>query len=178
MFLIFCWMIIALSGSVMQSSNPFANTALTAAIDDDDTTISVVSTEGFAPSGWITIQDERIAYPKKTATSFLSAAGLALARGTNGTDATAHAAGAVARTVESGMLNQSLQYQVATLTDASGVLGFITIPFRFLKLLLSFFTIPVSYFGTDLQIIGYLWAIVAIGILTVLGISLIGGRRV
>ena len=76
------------------------------------------------------------------------------------------------------MLNQSLQYQVATLTDASGVLGFITIPFRFLKLLLSFFTIPVSYFGTDLQIIGYLWAIVAIGILTVLGISLIGGRRV
>lgn len=177
-FMIFMWAIVAIAGSAMQGSNPFGNTALTAAVSDTEVaTINVVSTEGFADSGFVTILEERISYPARTATTFNSSFLHNLGRGSTGTDATEHVTGEIVRTVESGMLNQSLQYQIATLTDSAGVIGFVTLPFRLLQLLITFVTLPVSFFGTDLAIIGYLWAILSIGVLVSFGLSIVGGRR-
>ena len=179
MFMITVWIGVSIAGGVMEGTSRLANTPLTSALSDTEVnTINVVSTEGYANSGFITIGDERISYPGKTATTFKSSFLHSLGRGYGGTEAVAHSAGAIVRTVESGMLNQSLQYQIATITDSAGIVGFVTLPFRLLALLISFLTLPASFFGTDLAIIGYIWAVLSLGILVSFGLAIVGGRRV
>ena len=75
------------------------------------------------------------------------------------------------------MMNQSLGYNLAVMSDASGLIAFVTIPFALIALLASFFTLPLSFLGTDLEILTYIWGILSIGIIAALGIALAGGRR-
>ncbi len=69
MFMAFVWQIVTIGGGVAQGS-VIGSTPLTVAISDTDTTITVVSTNGFLDTGFITILDERIGYTSKTATTF------------------------------------------------------------------------------------------------------------
>jgi len=64
------------------------------------------------------------------------------------------------------------------MSDSSGALAFVTIPFAFISLLISFFILPLGFLGTDLQILTYLWGVITVGIIVALGIQLAGGRRV
>lgn len=179
MFMLFVWVIVSIAGGVMQGSTvTVATTLLTVTIDDDDATITVTSTEGFADTGFITILDERIGYASTTATTFRGNFASPLVRGANGTTATAHTASERVRTVESSMLNQAMGYKLAVLSDSSGLLAFVTIPFALLSLLGTFLVLPLSFLGTDLEILTYLWGILSIGIIMSLAISLVGGRRV
>lgn len=178
MFMIFMWLVVSIGGGVTQGSIITASTSLTVAITDSDTTITVTSTNGFARSGFITILDERIGYASKTATTFKGNLASPLVRGANDTTATAHSVGEVVRTIESSMLNQSMGYKLAVITDASGLLAFVTIPFALLSLLGSFFVLPLAFLGTDLEMLTYLWGVLTIGILFSIGIALAGGRRV
>ena len=179
MFMLFVWVIVSIAGGVMQGSTiTVSTTLLTVTIDDADNTITVASTEGFADTGFVTILDERIGYASKTATTFRGNIASPLIRGASGTTATAHTAGEKVRTVESSMLNQSMGYKLAVLSDSSGLLAFVTIPFALLSLLGSFLVLPLSFLGTDLEILTYLWGVLSIGILLSIGISLAGGRRV
>jgi len=67
-------------------------TSLSGAINNSVTTITVASTQGFANSGTIQINDEQITYTGRTATTFTDAT-----RGANGTTAASHNDGATVR---------------------------------------------------------------------------------
>lgn len=179
MFMLFVWFIVSVAGGVYQGSTvSMATTVLAVAIDEDDSTITVSSTEGFPDTGFVTILDERIGYASKTDTTFKGNIAQPVVRGASGTEATSHAVGEMVRTIESSMLNQSLNYKLAVLTDSSGLQAFVTIPWNFVLLLVSFFVLPLGFLGTDLQFIAYFWAVLSIGIIVAIGIALSGGRRV
>jgi len=76
------------------------------------------------------------------------------------------------------MFNQEMQYSVAVLADSAGLQAFIAKPTAALRLLTSFFFLPLKFFGTDLQIIGVFWAVLGIGMIVSFFISMAGGRRV
>ena len=179
-FMIFIWIIVCIAGGVMTGSTPGATTTLTAnlAIDEVDE-ILVANTNGFPDSGYLEIQGERIGYPSKTDTSFEDTFLDDIERGVDGgLEASAYGTGTIVRTVESGLLNSSLQYQVSTFTDSSGVLGLISIPIKFLRLIITFAILPLDFLGSDLQIISFIWMAIVLGIIVSIGISVAGGRRV
>ncbi len=184
MFLVFLWVAVVLAGNVAMGSAAMVSTRLSAAVTaTEDDTLTVRSTTGFPETGIIRIDDEKIGYARKTTTTFeqtdvLGVTTAPMIRGLSGTTAAAHSSGAIVRTVEGGVLNAALDYKIAVISDASGLMGFVTIPFHLLTALVTFFTIPIGFFGTDLAILSYLWAIVALGLAVAIGISLAGGRRV
>lgn len=178
MFMLFVWVIVSIAGGVVEGSTTMAATVLTVAIDDDDTTITVSSTNGFPDTGFIVIGDERIGYATTSNTTFEGAFASPLVRGAQDTEAVSHSVGEIVRTVENSMLNQSIGYKLAVLSDSSGLLAFVTIPFQLLSLLGTFFTLPLAFLGTDLEILTYIWGVLSIGIIVAIGIALAGGRRV
>jgi len=178
MFMMTVWLVVCIAGSVAQGHIDFVRTILTAAIDDDDGTVTVKSTEGFPDSGIIVIRDERIAYSSTTATTFKGNLARPLVRGAEGTEAVAHEIGEHVATVQGAMLNSSAAYNIAVLADASGLQAFVSAPLAVFALLGSFFFLPIQFLGTDLQILTYIWAIFGVGGLISLTISLAGGRRV
>jgi len=161
----------------MSGSAVMATTEMTEACTDTDTIITVVSTTGFPDTGHIRILDEEIWYASKSTTTFKSNPASPMVRGSGSTVATAHAVGEEVRTIESGMMNDSLQYQIAVITDTSGVMGFVTLPFRLIALIITFAVLPLSFLGGELEIITYIWGVIVIGIIASLGISLAGGRK-
>lgn len=177
-FMMWMWLIVSIAGGVYQQSTSVATTALTADINASTTTITVASTEGFPNSGIIVILDERIGYPSKTATTFKSIFAQPVIRGFGGTDNSSHVAGELVRTVESSMMNSSMSYKIALLTDSSGILAFVTIPLALLSLLGTFLTLPLGFLGTDLEILTYIYIVISIGIIVSIAIRLAGGRRV
>lgn len=178
MFFAFVWMVASIAGMVMVGGIAMATTTLTTTIDDDDTTINVTDTDGFTEAGIIVIEDEHIAYSNTTATTFTGTLARPMIRGTSDTDATVHTAGAQVRTVESSMMNQAAAYNVAVIADSSGVWSAVTISLAVLRLIGNYITLPVSFMGTDLQIIAYIWWVGIAGMLLAFGIALAGGRRV
>ena len=178
MFMFFVWIIVCIAGSVMQGHIDFARTLLTVAIDDDDTTINVRNTQGFPESGIIVIGNERIAYSSTSNTSFNGNPARPLIRGTSGTTAVAHSAGAHVTTVPGSMLNSAANYNIAAITDSAGLMAFVSVPLAVFALLGSFFFLPLQFLGTDLQILTILWAVIGVGMLVALTIALSGGRRV
>ena len=184
MFMIWVWLIVCIAGNVVAGSNAVVATRLLADVPVGAVSeITVASTEGFPDSGIIIIGDERIGYPSKTATTFedTQIAGVTtnpILRGMNDTDDVAHATGAMVRTVEAGILNSSLDYKIARIADTAGVVGLLTLPVKLLDLVMTFMVLPVSFLGTDLAILTYIWAVVAAGMIFGIAMQLVGGRRV
>lgn len=162
----------------MQGSVPVVTTVLTVAIDDADTTISVNSTEGFEVPGILVIGDERIAYSDITGNNFGETLGQPVVRGAEDTTATSHTVGVGVRAIEGGMMNTAITYNIAVIADASGLWAAVTIGLAVLRIFGSFFILPISFVGTDLQIIGILWWCAVAGMIVSLGIALAGARRV
>jgi hypothetical protein len=178
MFLGFVWLMVCVAGAILAGSTVMATTHLTAAINDTATTIPVADTTGFADTGTIVFNNgERITYASTTANTFKGNPAFPLVRGASGTTATAHVSGEQVRTVESSMLNNSMGYNLAVLSDYSGLMYFISAPFAIFGLLTNFFVLPLSFLGTDLQIITYIWGVIGLGMIISMLVSLIGGRR-
>lgn len=178
MFLLFMWFSITITGNVMQGSVAMSATRLTSDITDVSTVIPVTSTAGFPETGVIQIGTERIAYAATSATSFTGALAKPIVRGAEGTIAADHNARAIARTVENSMLNQAAAYEVAVITQSDGAWAAITIPMAVMRLLGSFMVAPLAFLGTDLQMLAYLWILIALGIIIAIAVALAGGRRV
>ncbi len=174
----FIWLIVCIAGGVVEGNVNVASTTLTVAIDADDDTISVSSTEGFSEPGKIVIGDERIAYSDITGNDFGETLGSPLVRGTDDTEATNHAVGSGVRTVESGMMNTAVTYNIAVIADATGLWGAVTIGLALLRMIGSFLILPISFLGTDLAIIGIIWWAMVAGMIISLGLALAGARRV
>ncbi len=182
MFAIGIFLLVCIAGGVMTGSIGVVASRLIVAIDDDDLTINVTSTQGFPDYGIVVIGNEHIAYGDTTNTTFVGGGFLGLVnpllRGTENTDAVAHAVGEIVRVKSGAMMNIGTDYFVAILADSAGVQAFLAKPAAFFQILGSFLFLPLGFVGTDLQILTYVWAIVGIGILVALFIALAGGRHV
>jgi len=184
MFFGFVWLATSIAGGLMLGSMPLASTALTTAVTVSDSTIYVSSTANFPTPGIIVINDERIAYSAKTATTFYGNLAQPLLRGTQGTTAAVHSITTsdgrptIVRMVESSVLNNSVDYNVASIVDTAGAQAFITMPVAVFSLIIAFGAAPFRFLGTDLQILTAIWAICFVGMLVSFFISMAGGRRI
>ncbi len=178
-FVFFTWLFVTIAGNVLMGDGPMVATRLTAAISAaEHTSIPVSSTQGFSAPGIVVIGDERIAYSSKTATAFTDTVASPMARGAQSTTVAAHVTGSVVRTVENSLLNQSAAYNIAVVADASGIWAALTIGLALMRLLGNFIFLPLSFLGTDLQLLGYVWVCVSLGLLVTFGLALAGSRRV
>lgn len=180
MFMMWMFLVVSLAGNVAASQQSgMTTTRLTVDITATETdSIEVISTAGFPDYGVIYIGDERILYPDKDDTHFLDTIINDIVRGSGGTDAEVHSAGDSVRTPESYMFNASIDYKVATLVDSAGALQFIAAPLRLLDIVVSFFILPLTFLGTEMAILSYVWMIVAVGMVVGFVVTLVGGRRV
>ena len=178
MFMMFVFVIVNIGANIMAGEVGFARTALTEDIDDSDTTITVRSTAGFPDVGLIVIGDERIGYSNTTATEFEGSTAQPTLRGTSDTDAVAHSAGAKVSTLAGNMMNTAVSYHIAVMADTAGLQAFIALPVAFFQIIGSFLFLPLTFLGTDLQILTVLWGVVGAGMLIALFVTLAGGRRV
>ena len=178
MFLMFMWICVCLAGGVVAGNVQFVQTTLTAAIDEDDATITVKSTEGLPSTGIVVIENEHVGYSGKTSTTLYGSLASPVVRGAQGTEATEHATGVAVTTVPGSLLNSSAEYNIATLADAAGIQAFVTVPLALFRLVGEFFFLPLGFLGTNLAIISYLWMVIAVGMIVALAVSMAGGRRV
>jgi len=180
MFMTWMFIIVSLAGNIAASGQSgITTTRLTDDITDSEAaSIVVASTTGFPGSGVIIIGDEQLTYPRTDATHFLGGTFNSIVRGSGGTDAEAHSSGDSVRTRESWMLNASIDYKISQIADSAGGIQFVTIPFRLLDLVFTFFKLPLDFLGTDLAVLTYLWMIVAVGMIVGFVITMVGGRRV
>jgi len=184
MFMLWMFVIVSFAGNYVAGSSAIVATRLTAGITANETgTISVASTDGFGDSGVIVIGDEHIGYPSKTDTTFdrtgvLGVTVNPIVRAMNDTEAVEHQENAMVRTREAAILNSSMDYKIAKIADTAGVMGFITFPKDLLDLILSVFTLPLGFLGSDLAVLSYIWIVVAAGMIVGFVLQLAGGRRV
>ena len=180
MFMIWMFVIVSIAGNIAASGQSgITTTRLTESITATETdSIPVASTIGFPNSGIILIGDEQITYPDKDATHFLDTTFNDIIRGSADTDNVSHAVNSAVRTKESYLLNASIDYKIARITDSAGALSFIAMPFLLFDLVMTFFKLPLEFLGTDLAILTYIWMIVAAGMIVGFVVSLVGGRRV
>lgn len=178
MFMGWMWLVVCILGGVMVGANITSSTKLTADITDSDNTITVSRTVGFRDTGIIVIGDERIAYHKVTSTTFEGSFLRPLVRGANGTTATSHLTGATVRPVEGALINDSLSYNIALLSDSSGIMAFVSMPVVLWDVLTSFIFLPLDFLGTEMAFLTYIWGTIALGLLVSVFISMVGGRRV
>jgi len=178
MFMAFMFIIVSLASNIASGAIDFARASLTADLTDAGTTITVSSTEGFPDVGMIIIGDERIAYSSTGVTTFTGSISQPLLRGASGTTAIAHTTGAKVSTLPGAMLNTAADYHIAVLADSAGLQAFIAKPVALFQLIGSFLFLPLTFLGTDLQILTVFWAVIGIGMTVALFITLAGGRRV
>ena len=179
MFFGWIWLITNIAGGVLSGEVPFASTELTAGITAVSTTpIEVATTNGFSPTGVLVLGEERIAYSSTTDTTFRGTIARPLVRGVDGSEAVLHLEEDVVRTVAGTLINESIDYNLASIADSAGLASFVTIPTAIFNILVSFATTPFGFLGTDLQFISVIWGIAFVGFIFTIGLSMLGWRRV
>lgn len=179
-FMVFMFLVVSIAGNIVASGTTgVVATRLEENITSSETSsIQVASTSGFPTAGTIVIEDEQILYGTKDSTHFLGTTFNPMDRGAGSTEAVAHLEDATVRTKETWALNASVDYKIARITDSAGFLDYVSMPFRLLDLLVTFFKLPLEFAGTDMAILTYIWGVVVIGMIVSVVISIIGGRRV
>ncbi len=183
MFFGWVWIITVIAGSILRGDSVLVASPLTENLTATALTVTVESTVGYPKPGIIVIDDEQIAYSTYNAVTFMGTFARPLVRGSGGTTATTHTAATnttptTVRTLEGSLVNNSVDFAMATLADASGLLAFITVPIALYNILISYITSPFQFLGTDLQIVTILWGIMSLGLVVTLLIAMVGGRRV
>ncbi len=174
----FIWLLTCIAGGVMSGQVPSTSTVLTADINDSVTTIPVASTEGFPEPGIIIIEGERISYSSTTATTIKGNTARPLVRGSGDSTAVPHSSGETVRTKESALINNAVDYNLAIISDATGLMAFIQMPVAVFNILKTFVATPFGFLGTDLAIITAIWGIAMLGLIVSIIISMTGGRRI
>lgn len=167
----------------MQGSQGVSAAPLTVALDanEDITTITVSDVsmfpDGDAPDEQriIWIDDERIAY---TDTNTVDDTFTGCDRGFGGTEITTHAVDSMVYTSSGSYVNKAMDYNIASVADASGLWVAIAIPLATLRMFGLFFQLNFSFLGTDMAYLTYIWAALGIGALVSFGLALAGSRRV
>lgn len=138
-------------GGGIQSTN------LTAAINKTDTTIPVVTTNGFLTSGILFIDNEEIEYSNVTSTTFVLTS--SAKRGVNSTTADSHASAKTVFSETGGAVNIIMNFDVSTLWNNQGLFALPKIGWQFFTR-----TIPalakgnfIDIFDGPLAIIASIW---------------------
>ena len=106
-------------GSIMEGGGDITDTRLLTAMTSSTTgVINVKHTGGFLHADYVVIENEKIRYIKKTATSFtIPATG---GRGYDGTTQAAHAVGSMIYSPQANVLNSALGFNVASTSSTVG----------------------------------------------------------
>jgi hypothetical protein len=174
MALLVFFMLASMVGSMLSGSGGIVSSPLSVPVTATDVTINVVSTDGFAPSGYIDLQNEKITYASKDSTKFL-----ACTRGVEGTIASAHPLISQGLRVkvyaeDAGALNRAFGFDVGAVAASSGIMGTPMVAFYFFTK-----TLPhilawdcLSFLTGQLAIIRIILIIVTAVIIIILAIQL------
>lgn len=158
---------------IMDGSGGFNATKLDGALTATATTINVDSTQGFLVSDILVIEDEEVAYTGVTATSFTG-----VTRGFNRTDATIHANDKQVYSPDAGVLNRTLNFNVASTGTTAGFFGVITMTFNFLtKALPNLIMWDFAFLQGQLIFIRIILMAIGTGLVVMLGIQFITTAR-
>lgn len=174
-FMLLLYFGMALCVGMLAGGGGYAATSLTADIDADDSTMPVVSTNGFLSSAdYVEIKDEKILYVDTTDTSFTGCV-----RGYEGTTAKTYPAGTMVYTTSASTVNNAMGFNIAATVDTMGLWAIITIPFNFLiKTVPQLLLMPYQLFRGDLVIMATILVLIQVAVVITIAMSFIGARRV
>lgn len=159
---------------VMEGGGGMASAAITVAVDEDDTTFTVTSTDGFLAADYFIIGTEKVLYTGTTATTFTGCT-----RGHGGTDAESHAIGDIIYTADAGTVNYAFGFNVGAIADSMGAWTVITVPFYFFTRTLPRLVMwNFSFFEGDMAILAYFFFATGAGFVISMALALAGVRRV
>lgn len=155
-----CFVLMSMLSAIMDGSASMVATDLTLGVDDTIATLEVTTTNGFQDAGGVVmIGNEKIEYAGLTALTFTGCD-----RGIEGTDAEAHAIGAMVYNEDLGIINYALGFNFVRVANNAGWTALFDIPWKFVtitvpKLLLWDF----SFFTGELVLIRYVLMTLSIG---------------
>ena len=179
-FMLLLYFGMALAIGILAGGGGYAATSLTEAVDEDDATLEVVSTEGFLDTDYIEFSDgEYVLYTGTTTPPFDVFAFTGCTRGYNGTTATAHPIGTMVYTTSASTVNNAMGFNIAATVDTMGTWSILTVPWNFAtKTLPRLLIIPYQLFRDDLAIFAVVLVLIQMSIVITIGMSFIGARRV
>ena len=159
----------SLLAAIMQGGGGIVSTVLTEDIAADATTIPVTSTNLFLSADVIRIGNEKIVYSSTNSTAFF-----ATTRGHGDTMATTHSAGTRVYSVEAGVLNDAMGYNLGVSLETGGMWGLIMLPINFFtRTLPHLIKLNVNFLATpELAIIAIFWFCAGIAPLVTLAIQI------
>lgn len=166
----------SLLSAIYDNGTSLAATKLVTAVDDNDVSMSVRSTQGFTNAGWLEVNSEKIGYNGRTSTSFTN-----LTRGYRSTSAAAHAAGTMIYSPSTGAMNAGLGFSIASSGSTVGATDIMMFPVNLVR-----YTVPKLVFwrfsflsekelGNFAQYIGWCFSAGFLFILSYYMISAFGG---
>lgn len=180
-FMLLLYFGIALCIGILAGGGGYSATSLTEAIDEDDPTLKVVSTDGFLDTDYIEFSDgEKVLYTGKTAPPFdVFIAFTGCTRGYEDTTAIAHAAGTMVYTTSASTVNNAMGFNIAATVDTMGLWSIVTVPWNFAtKTIPRLLIMPYQLFKDDLTIFAVILVIIQMAVVITIGMSFIGARRV
>lgn len=173
-FMLVAYLIMAVGVGILAGGGGVSATDLTLAVDDDDVTLQVTSTSGFATADDVVLGGEKIAYTGKTATTFTGCT-----RGYGGSTPAAHSVGATVYSTSANVINSAMGFNVASTVDSMGMWSILVIPAQFLVFTLPhLLMMPYQLFSGDLMLIAIFLVLVQVAIGIVIALQVLGARRV
>jgi len=159
----------SLLAAIMQGGGGIVSTILTEDVSANSTTIPVVSTNLFMSQDVIRIGNEKVAHTSTNATAFQNAI-----RGHDNTIATSHRAGSRVYSVEAGVLNDAMGYNLGVSIETGGMWGLVMLPINFFtRTLPHLIKLNVNFLATpELAIIAIFWFCAGIALLVTLAIQI------
>jgi len=159
----------SLLAAIMQGGGGIVSTVLSEDIAADATTIPVTSTNLFLSADVIRIGNEKIVYSSTNSTAFFAST-----RGHGDTMATTHSAGTRVYSVEAGVLNDAMGYNLGVSLETGGMWGLIMLPINFFtRTLPHLIKLNVNFLATpELAIIAIFWFCAGIALLVTLAIQI------
>lgn len=149
-------------------------TSLTSAIDADDTTLTVTTTNNFLTADYVFIESEKIAYTGVTTTPPYTFTGCS--RGVGGTTAKAHPSGAKVYSPESSVLNEALGFSPGAISAVNGWTAIVTVPMNFFtRTLPNVLTFNFPFLQGGMAFLGYIFLAMSIGVLISLSVAMLYG---
>ena len=170
----------ALAIGILAGGGGYAATSLAAAVDEDDVTLEVVSTDGFLDADYIEFSDgEKVLYTGTTTPPLDVYAFTGCTRGHEGTTAIAHPIGTMVYTTSASTVNNAMGFNIAATVDSMGMWSILTVPWNFVtKTVPRLLLMPYQLFTGDLVIFAVILVIIQVAIVITIAMSFIGARRV
>ena len=173
-FMLLAYFGMALAIGILAGGGGYAATSLTVAVDEDDATLQVVSTDGFLSPDFVELKDEKVLYTGMTATSFTGCT-----RGYDESTAMVHVEGTMVYTTSASTINNAMGFNIAATVDSMGMWSIITVPWNFVtKTVPRMLIMPYQLFTGELVIFAVILVIIQVAIVITIAMSFIGARRV